>query len=463
MDYDLFIDGDEEWNKIASSALGMPIEKFARKTAKDPVQEHLRKRKQDWNEYVKKFIATLKAVKKGLNGHDSPELGIEGGKITEPLPSKVPELLNYLAGEFNKVTNEGRQIAQEQASYSEQFEQSKQKKALEKGASNRLSRLWTYVKMPFQLSDQERWIRKDLLVASAQIEKLIEDLDDAVLSKNKIPEAILLAQRIYTFVDNDIINTSKKLKNNAVKNIINKKDEPVSEDQKQEVVEDPQVVKQEQPQQEQPQINVEPDTIGDVKKMQEDVDNFIKTRALLKSHFKNKIPQEINQLFKEIEIYIPPFNRACREKNLKEIVRNYSRINEKVKAIDEWRNNQKDDLNKLAASTVGRWMKRQRRSIFKNRVDSVVLNISQHLSDALKAIDDLQDLVERKGLSYIDLDDKAKRLTESLGQAFSGLLSLANIYNSETRTDKDKSTRPIQEGEIRKLRQMVLTWGADVR
>lgn len=461
MDYDLFIDGDEEWNKIASSALGMPIEKFARKTAKDPVQEHLRKRKQDWNEYVKKFIATLKAVKKGLNGHDSPELGIEGGKITEPLPSKVPELLNYLAGEFSKVTNEGRQIAQEQASYSEQLEQSKQKKALEKGASNRLSRLWTYVKMPFQLSDQERWIRKDLLVASVQIKKLIEDLDDAVLSKNKIPEAILLAQSIYTFVDNDIINTSKKLKDNAIKGILEKKDDPLK--QEEELASQEPGTQEPGTQEPAPKINVEPDAISDIAKMQEDVDNFIKNRALLRSHFKNKIPQEINQLFKEIEIYIPSFNKACREKNLQEIVRNYNRINEKVKTIDEWRSKQEGDLNKLAASTIGRWMKRQRRSIFKNRMDSVVLNISQHLSDALKAMNDLQDLVERKGLSYIDLDDKAKRLTESLGQAFSGLLSLANIYNSETRTDKDKSTRPIQEGEIRKLRQMVLTWGADVR
>lgn len=445
MNYDLFIDGDDEWNRITAAHLGIPIEKFARKTAKDPVQEHLRQRKQAWNEYVKKFIATLKAVKKGINGHDSSEVGIEGSKITEPLPSRISDLLNYLTGEFSKVTSEGKQIIQEQSSYSASFEDSKKKKMIEKGASNRLSRLWTYMKMPLQLSDSERWIRKDLLIAAVQIEKLIEDLDDAVLSKNRLPEAITLAQSIYTYIDNDIIGTFKKLKETALKGIIeNKEDskqiEPIQSD--------------------------EPSAIDDdIMKMRQEVDDIVNNRSQLKSLFKDKLPKELNQLFKEIDVYVPAFNKAFKEKNIEEIAKNYKAIEDNKKAIEQWYEKAKagDDLNKLAASTIGRWMKRQKRSIFKNRADSVVLNISKHLSDALKAMNDLQDLVERKGLSYIDLDTKIKALTEHLGQAFSVLLSLVNIYNSEVRSKNDKGLKPIQEGEIRKLRQAVLTWGGDVR
>lgn len=460
MDYDLFIDGDDEWNKVASAHLGIPIEKFARKTAKDPVQEHLRQRKDDWNKYVKKFIATLISVKKGINGKDVPEIGVKGSKLTEPLPSRLADLLSYLSSEFEKVTSEGKQIVQEQGVYSTNFQEKKKKTAppMEKGASNRLSRLWTYTKMPFQFSDKERWIRKDLLVASVQIEKLIEELDDAVLSKSRLPEAISLAQRIYTFIDNDIIAVSKKLKDISIKNILQEKpkDDAPEESKPAEIIETSELSKTEPV----------PDTLTDIKQMEKDVDNFIGNRSILKTKIK-KIPPELNLLFKEVDIYIPSFNKAVREKNLEEIAKNYNRIKEKYKAVQEWldkyNKSETADLNKMAASAIGRWMKRQRRSLFKNRMDSLVLNISDHLSSALKAINALQDLAERKGLSYIDLDEKTKALTEHLGQAYSLLLSSANIYNSEVRTDKDKGTRPIQEGEIRKLRQMVLTWGGDVR
>lgn len=461
MDYDLFIDGDDEWNKVASAHLGIPIEKFARKTAKDPVQEHLRQRKDDWNKYVKKFIATLISVKKGINGKDVPEIGVEGGKLTEPLPSRLADLLSYLSSEFEKVTSEGKQIVQEQGVYSTNFQEKKKKTAppMEKGASNRLSRLWTYTKMPFQFSDKERWIRKDLLVASVQIEKLIEELDDAVLSKNRLPEAISLAQRIYTFVDNDIIAAFKKLRDASIKNILQEKPEEETPKESK-----PAEMTEEAP--ELPKTEPVPDTFTDIKQMEKDVDNFIGNRSILKTKIK-KIPPELNLLFKEVDIYIPSFNKAVREKNLEEIAKNYNRIKEKYKAVQEWldkyNKSDKADLNKMAASAIGRWMKRQRRSIFKDNMDSLVLNISEHLSDALKAIDALQDLVERKGLSYIDLDKKTQALTGHLGQAYTLLLSLANIYNSEVRTDNKKGMRPIQEGEIRKLRQMAFTWGGDVR
>src|SRR5690606_36487305 len=125
------------------------MSKIARKISQDPKQDQLRQNKTDWNIKVTKFIATLTALKKAINGQAVPALGIDKSSIKEPLPDKIPQLLNYLSSQYEEATEEALRLVEEQKSYSEhklkRLESNASRPVLKyKSASNMLSRLLFY-------------------------------------------------------------------------------------------------------------------------------------------------------------------------------------------------------------------------------------------------------------------------------------------------------------------------------
>lgn len=212
----------------------------ARKRSEDPAQESLRQHKDQWNRMVSDFIdrtrdtrsaSRLIALKRALNGHPVPELGLtDRGSITEPLPPVITQMLDTLASEyqalsqdFQHILTDAKEITQQQASYSEtrqkpltpeqrqqiqqqrmmqlqQMEQTQQEAqqapvvaSVVKEAANPLTRLWTYIKTPFMFGDEDRWARKNMLQTAAELQRRLLEIGNLVLSReeNAIPEAVL--------------------------------------------------------------------------------------------------------------------------------------------------------------------------------------------------------------------------------------------------------------------------------
>ena len=85
------------------------MKKLSRTRAKDPVQEHLRQDKADWNADIRALLQLIRSLKTGVNGHPVPTIGLPKGKITEPLPPTLETLHRQVNDRFQDASslNEG--------------------------------------------------------------------------------------------------------------------------------------------------------------------------------------------------------------------------------------------------------------------------------------------------------------------------------------------------------------------
>jgi hypothetical protein len=93
------------------------MEKLARKTSTDPVQEKLRQNKDLWNKEVSRFIESMKQLKKTMNGYPS-RISPQKGKIQEPIQGNPVAALDALTTAFEQIADHGNSIVQEQLVYS---------------------------------------------------------------------------------------------------------------------------------------------------------------------------------------------------------------------------------------------------------------------------------------------------------------------------------------------------------
>jgi hypothetical protein len=93
------------------------MEKVARKPSSDPVQEKLRKHKDEWNHNVTQFIEQVKQYKKMMNGFPS-KFHMEKSKIVNPLPLDSTSIISNLAGVFKDLAIDSTRIVAEQEQYS---------------------------------------------------------------------------------------------------------------------------------------------------------------------------------------------------------------------------------------------------------------------------------------------------------------------------------------------------------
>lgn len=216
----------------------------ARKKSADPVQEALRQHKSDWKDSQKEFVAHLMGLKNGINGRGDNRFGIPPSNIKDPLPGEVASLLGSLTSQFQSLVGGASALIQEQDSYSKHRRKKQEKKkenrpqapiaepnqnpstesntepvaaprnngpvdgflsniasyeSVEKYGSNKVTRLWQYIKSPFN-RNQFNTKRISLLSSAADIYYGLLDLENAALSlgDDSIPNATTEYQNVIT-------------------------------------------------------------------------------------------------------------------------------------------------------------------------------------------------------------------------------------------------------------------------
>src|ERR1700676_5491360 len=105
------------------------MEKTARKSSTDPVQERLRQNKANLNKDISAFVNDLIHLKKLMNGWPS-KFFKERSKITSPLPADPATIIGALAGDFQEIVSKGNGIIQEQLNYAKNRRQKQVKPTL---------------------------------------------------------------------------------------------------------------------------------------------------------------------------------------------------------------------------------------------------------------------------------------------------------------------------------------------
>lgn len=202
-----------------------------RQQRKEPEQEALVRLKDQSNDRMSKLIDLYKAVIKGVNGGPSPGVGVnEKFNLTSPMPDSVPSAAQQAAQEAANLADFVRQIDQAQDSYSagktekmqqrlqqmqarmqemqslqEQVQpeqaQAAMEAAIQKQASNRLTRLWSHI-TPFSWGEKGRSQRLSMLRALARVDSNLKDVENAVLGGDpNILDAVYLAKQLWDDVD----------------------------------------------------------------------------------------------------------------------------------------------------------------------------------------------------------------------------------------------------------------------
>jgi hypothetical protein len=154
------------------------MNKNARNRAKDPVQQALRDKKQDWNARARDFISRLISAKSAFNGRP---IGKEKTKITDPIDPSVSSALSELASEFNGLASEANEITRAQYEYSVKFQASHSQKtaSIEIEAANALTRGLFYLTSPFK---KNKHFRTVIVKNTADIKKKMFDLQNFLVS-----------------------------------------------------------------------------------------------------------------------------------------------------------------------------------------------------------------------------------------------------------------------------------------
>lgn len=401
------------------------MHKYARKPSSDSIQEALREHKAIWNKHVSKFLSTLIALKNAMNGRPVSALGVEKGNIKDPLPPIIPQLLDHLASEYEALTQEGKSIVNEQANYSKTRQKGK-----EVIASNPLSRFWAYTKLPFQ-SDPHKWSRKNLLQATVDLEHIITQIEDAILSRksNTIPLAIYLTKDFTYKFEHDVLreflNLKKQLK------------------LKEETKELPQSSEQEA-EQFTPEESV--DLIARVENMNKDVrkwaNKVVKMRASIAT-----LPQdqqnEINELLQGLSSLMVDFLRAVKERASVEYLENlYKQIAELYQNVENFMNLPKtsnldnQELEIFAANVVTRTLRQKYLSWWRTRESTLRLSASKVLYEIIKIFDKLQSDFEKPGIDLAAFENKLIKALKHMMSFIDWLVQLGEMHNSQAKIDR---------------------------
>jgi hypothetical protein len=450
------------------------MEVIARKHSTDPVQEHLREHKAGWNKDVSAFIKYLIALKKAMNGRPVPELGLGKGDIKFPLPDSVPSMLDRLASEYEKLTTDGKSIVQEQVNYSEARKRPSETLAsndddvIIKEAANVFTRLWTYLATPFRFGDEDRWARKNMLSASAELQRDLGDIGRAVVSgsENAIPEAIYSAKSFYVKLKTNLIDPFKAMSDMKIERQNQGEEEEEAEEEEERLQKQPQKPLAKQPQKpasEPPQTSVqepqaqeqEDDSVyQNILGMEEDVATRIRKdvnyilASLSISELDEKIARDLKEAEKDLSIRIVKFKQAIKRKeDPREIHTLYNDIitlyNEilgvaiKYKVVAKEKFAHLDDpIQKFAQATFSRWLNRQKVKLFKDQDYRLRLAVDSAVSSALSDLNSLMDVLQRKNAPIDLLARELINFSLNIGEMMSALAALGDNHNSTVRIKK---------------------------
>jgi hypothetical protein len=190
------------------------MQKNARKKSLDPVQEHLREHKAQWNKGVSEFIDNLINFKKLINGSIS-KFNTDKSTITNPLPKDPVHIISSLANSFNDLATDGNEIIIEQIAYSEskkkkqnlatQLANSEECFELLSEGSNAFTRFISKLKRPWfgdgDASRNKRF-RLSILDATTKLEKQYFVLQSDIVGSG--PESIFKSSQMFFKIIDEI-------------------------------------------------------------------------------------------------------------------------------------------------------------------------------------------------------------------------------------------------------------------
>ena len=251
--------------------------------SKDPVQQKLRDHKRQWNSVYKDFSQKLKAGKDGLNGRGNARAGLPPSNLKEHLPGEIGSFLSQLAGEFQALIGDAESIISEQAQYASTRRRKKPKTPgpvqptnnappsaapqppeqdkivdtlsqiavvdheLVAEGSSKLSRFWQYATALFSGLSKKEYNRQrvGLLSQAADMYYSLIDLENGVLtvSLNNVPNTISKYKKFkYNF--DSFVGTFRGVEAMIERAAAEKGvEKPAEEQPKEEIAEQPNVVK----------------------------------------------------------------------------------------------------------------------------------------------------------------------------------------------------------------------------
>lgn len=447
------------------------VEKNARGRSKDPVQENLKEHKSTWNEKTSKFITLLIALKQGLNGKPVPALNIPAGRLHDPIPDSVIGLLDQMAGIYEELTQTAKQIVQEQQSHAEQVGQrreqkqqsptlaSKESTEIIKEASNVLTRLWTYISTPFNFSDEDKWIRVNLLQNLARIHRILKEIREnlATRSENTIPHAVYLTK--------DLIHNFLVTIVSPLNQWYRKRGPPAERAYISKDLKDQKVVPQ--------------DYVTEMRENAKEMGKHHEELFRLTNGIQDAdIRDQFYLLLKEFSSVVPLFWASYNRGDFERMQEHYSRMVEKIQYADriikEYRQEvsksriedidtaamakKKIDIEKLAQSRMKTWILRNWLSLWSSR-DSSLRNGALSITDQMeKSLDKMMTILQSSDMELSKFVIEVQNFINSTASYMVFLASLSDAHNNRVgmvgKTNRDNKERLIPESEIRILRRL---------
>lgn len=385
-----------------------------RVSVKNPIID----RKKEINKAVSRTVDKIFSAKDAWNGKPAPEIGVtEKTPVSKPIPDAALNAFEEAIETLNRVNDSLKDISKQQNNINE----SKQRRLnLSSLASNVTTRFISHIQAPFQVRDENKWIRLKFLRSAASIYKRFEKINSLILSSDpeKIADAVYAAKDLFYIFENEIYKPyliSIKDKQKQYKELTEEPYESIEIKygvEAQKAVLD--ALRKAVPEK-------------DFKPWLEEWQSLRRKLQHIQSLIKINYSEAENQYHK-----ILPEIRFFKEKVESILNIKYSSLN--IKEADTF-------LNKLKRTkTEYLTLPSDNKKALKLRVDDKILRTNSFINEFMDAL-------EKPSVDPVSLMKFVYNICDSMSQFFDVLSDLAEIYNSEIKT-KNRQEKKIQISAI---------------
>lgn len=442
------------------------VEIIARKQSSDPIQEKLREDKAEWNPKVSDFIKALIALKKAINGRPVSELSLGKGDIRNPLPDVIPNLLDRLSSEYEKLTQDGKNLVQEQLEYSEHRKKHQENQEVQqeqladdginKEASNIFSRLYTYVSTPFRFGDEDRFERKNILKSAVELEKKISEIGVLIVSsgdENAIPKVVYNTKTLMNLFQHNIVRPILDLsKKKSKPKELSDNSAPKPDPKPAPTIEKPLVAPPKEPVSIPDLEEIPNDVYQQIASMEEDIEKNIIPSL---THIQASIGLEegkldpttlvpVQEILSTLRSLIPDFLSSIQKREDPNIL--YSKYNEiknkyniivlgsgKLKLIEASHDAQ---IQKFAKGRFKRWLGRQKLSVFKQQDYRLRLNADELITQAIVLLNKLMDKLQENKAPVNEVVAAMIEFSQVMSELLKNIMELGDIHNAGAKINK---------------------------
>lgn len=461
------------------------LAKYARKPAKDPQQEQLRQNKDEWNDVASLLIAKLIAFKRGLNGVGDQIADIPASKITEPLPPELEVYLQSIVNDYHDLVMGGKSIIEQQKRYSENFNKESSDYSFVSEASNSFTRAWARIGL---IGHPERSVRIQILNQISNLVADFYDLEHVLTGSNKsvrLARALFKYTSMLNFLGANLGSLLREVAPEKFKESYKSKDvkekapQPLKEKQesKKTKVETeyeelaPEIIDQNTPMK---QLDLIRDKIQSVisrdslaQMLYQDDYPSIASKArqldLLEKKIRGMISADpqglIFQHQQAIEDMYKDYNSLERHLQMYPVDKGDRKVPDIVpeNTIPETQDfNSSDDLEKLAANALVRWLNRQKLKLFPGNLGYLIATAVEQLIATREGLVHIADLAEDKESSMEEIISAYKKMVNNASKLAESIGKLGRIYISEKKLREDKGIT-LTDSDLSKLNKSVLS------